>query len=48
MFWGCFAGKTGLGLGLLWEKAWGLINQDSYIQHVVPEIVAWISQYPEL
>lgn len=38
MFWGSFAGKTGLGPGLLWKKAWGSINQDSYIQHVVPEI----------
>ena len=42
LFWGCFSGELGLGPGLFWEKSWGSINQASYVEHTVPQIVAWI------
>ncbi len=42
LFWGCFSGGLGLGPGLFWEKSWGSINQASYVEHTVPQIVAWI------
>jgi hypothetical protein len=48
MFWGCFSGLTGKGPGVFWEKAWGSINKESYVEHTVPVIQAFIQQYPEL
>ena len=48
MFWGCFSSGLGLGPGLFWEKAWGTINQESYVEHTVPEILLWIKYHPEL
>jgi len=41
MFWGCFHGST-KGPGLLWEKEWGKINQQSYCERIVPFIDGWI------
>ena len=48
MFWGCFSGGLGLGPGIFWEKAWGHITQESYVDHTVPDIILWIRQHPEL
>jgi len=48
MFWGCFSGLTGKGPGIFWEKAWGSINKESYVEHTVPVIEAFIQRYPEL
>ena len=47
MFWGCFSGIT-KGPCVFWEKKWGHINQDSYIEHIVPVLDDWLQQHPEL
>ena len=48
MFWGSFSGSLGLGPGFFWEKAWGSINQETYVEHTVPDIILWIRHHPEL
>lgn len=47
MFWGCFAGKT-KGPSLFWEKEWGTIGSESYIQHIIPLVEGWIKMNPGL
>lgn len=36
MFWGCISGLYGKGLGVFWEKQWGTITSDSYLQRIAP------------
>lgn len=48
MFWGCFSGLTGKGPGIFWEKKWGKINKESYVEHTVPVIHSFILEHPEL
>jgi transposase len=48
MFWGCFSGLTGKGPGLFWEKSWKTINKESYVEHTVPVIEAFIHDNPGL
>ena len=36
MFWGCISGLYGKGLGVFWEKDWGTITSDSYLQRIAP------------
>ena len=48
MFWGCFSGLTGKGPGLFWEKSWKTINKESYMEHTVPVIEAFIHDNPGL
>ncbi len=47
MFWGCFAGTTGKGPCLFWEKEWGTINKETYCAHTVPLIDGWIRMHAE-
>jgi hypothetical protein len=47
MFWGCFNGLT-KGPCVFWEKTWGHITMDTYIDHIVPVIDDWIRQNPNL
>lgn len=46
MFWGCFSGLTGKGPGLVWEKEWGTITSESYVDHIVPLIDGWLRLHP--
>jgi transposase len=45
MFWGSFVGNQ-KGPHLFWEKAWGTINKETYCEHTVPLIVAYIRENP--
>jgi hypothetical protein len=45
MFSGSFHG-TIKGPIIFWEKEWGTINAQSYIQHIVPLITEYIHSYP--
>jgi DDE superfamily endonuclease/Transposase len=47
MFWGCFFGST-KGPGVFWEKSWGSINAERYIQHTLPHVYAMITANPGL
>ena len=47
MFWGCFNGGE-KGPCLFWEKEWGMINQETYCQRIVPLIHGWIRTNPGL
>lgn len=47
MFWGCFAGVN-KGPGIFWEKDWGPISAESYMDYIVPIIHGWIRLNPEL
>ncbi len=38
MFWGSFSAGLRKGPCLVWEKEWGTINKQSYVEHVVPLI----------
>jgi hypothetical protein len=33
---------------VFWEKEWGIINTQSYIQHIVPLITEYIYHHPYL
>ncbi len=46
MFWGSIAGSVGLGPALVWEKEWGSITAESYTDHIVPQILAWLDHNP--
>jgi transposase len=41
MFWACFSGTT-KGPCLFWEKEWGTINTQSYIDRILPLIDGWL------
>lgn len=45
MFWGCFSGSD-KGPYLFWEKEWGTITAEEYIQRVIPLIDGWIRMKP--
>lgn len=47
MFWGCFSGY-GKGPGLFWEKDWGSISAEAYIEHTVPLIDAHLQHHQTL
>ena len=38
MFWGCISGLYGKGPGIFWEKDWGTITSDSYLQRIAPVV----------
>ena len=38
MFWGCISGLYGKGPGIFWEKNWGTITSDSYLQRIAPVV----------
>jgi len=38
MFWGCISGLYGKGPGIFWEKDWGSISSDSYLQRIAPTV----------
>ena len=33
---------------MFWEKNWGSIKQDTYIEHIIPVLDDWLQQHPEL
>ena len=41
MFWGSFHGDT-KGPAVFWEKAWGTITKETYIEHIIPMIDDYI------
>lgn len=48
MFWGCFSGALGKGPYIFWERDWGKICSQTYMDHTVPVIHGWMRQYPGL
>ncbi len=48
MFWGCFSGQTGKGIGSFWEKDWKTITAASYIEHTIPMIDVFMKANPGL
>ena len=48
MFWGTFSGRYGKGPSVFWEKSWGSIRSDSYIEHIVPTIHEYLSHHWDL
>ena len=42
LFWDCFSDELSLESKLFWKKSWDFINQTSYIEHTISQIVAWI------
>ena len=47
MFWDCFS-EIIKKFCVFWKKKWDHINQDSYIEHIVPVLDDWLQQHPEL
>lgn len=47
MFWGCFSG-FGKGPGLFWEKQWGSISAETYIEYTVPLIATHLQHHEGL
>ena len=47
MFWDCFNGTIKKPC-VFWEKNWGHIDQDSYIEHIVSVLDNWLQQHLEL
>jgi hypothetical protein len=47
MFWACFNG-TAKGPCVFWEKNWGRINQNTYIEHILPVLDEWLQQHPQI
>jgi len=45
MFWGCFAGQF-KGPGLVWQKAWGRINSETYQQRIMPLFNDFAARHP--
>ena len=43
MFWGCFAGRI-KGPGFVWEKEYGGIGANNYIEHIIPLIIRFYRQ----
>ncbi len=42
LFWDCFSDELSLKSELFWKKSWDFINQTSYIEHMILQIIAWI------
>ena len=47
MMWGSISGH-GKGPMLVWKKEWGTINADRYIEHVIPLILNYLEEHPDL
>ncbi|PQE05349.1 transposable element tc1 transposase protein [Rutstroemia sp. NJR-2017a BVV2] len=41
MFWGSISGLYGKGPGIFWEKNWGTISSESYLQRIAPTVQAY-------
>lgn len=47
MIWGSISGN-GKGPMVVWRKEWGNITADSYIKHIIPQILVDLEDHPEL
>jgi transposase len=48
MFWGCMSGKYGKGPGIFFEKQWEGITQESYSEHILPQVAEYMRTHPGL
>lgn len=46
MFWGSYSVKYGKGLCLFWEKEWGTITAEKYLEKVIPLVDGWFRMHP--
>ena len=33
---------------MIWQKEWGTITVASYIEHVIPQVLVYLQEHPEL
>jgi transposase len=48
MIWGCISGLYGKGFYIFWEKSTGSISKETYSEHVVPLVGAYLQLHPGL